>query len=269
MLQIDEAVLSDVVVTPSNLALGEIETGSVTKWLKLRLDDADDGHGHRWCRHGRRDHHDDDDDAPVTYTPRPSAGDFDRRQHLHAGAVLHGRDRHLQSADGDARRPPSPPRRHRVRRRHDHASWRSVAGAAVRRIQITLTPSDGGPVLRVPYAGYNGDYQAIPVMTLAGFPLLAQLTPLGFVPRPGGATFSLDGDDVPFILFHLNHQVARFSLEVVDVATGRALHFADDERFVRRNSAANTFFAFGWDGTTFRRPGAALRTCPTAPIGLI
>ena len=261
MLQIDEAVLSDVVVMPSNLALGEIETGSVTKWLKLRLDDADDGHGHRWCRHGRRDHHDDDDDAPVTYTlghlPAISTGANTFTPVLFSTAATVTFSQPTVTLGGH-------------HRRHDDIEFVGVTitppgAASLARLfggYITLTPSDGGPVLRVPYAGYNGDYQAIPVMTLAGFPLLAQLTPLGFVPRPGGATFSLDGDDVPFILFHLNHQVARFSLEVVDVATGKSLHFADDERFVGRNSAANTFFAIGWDGTTFRRSGGRVKDVP-------
>src|SRR4029453_19483630 len=37
---------------------------------------------------------------------------------------------------------------------------------------IKLTPDDGGTGLRVPYAGYNGDYQQIPVLTPTpfGFP---------------------------------------------------------------------------------------------------
>src|SRR5439155_490299 len=73
---------------------------------------------------------------------------------------------------------------------------------------ITLTPSDDGTVLRVPYAGYNGDYQAIQIFTLAGFPLLAKRTAAGFLPLPNGGLFTMQGDDVPFVLLHLNHQVA-------------------------------------------------------------
>jgi hypothetical protein len=70
------------------------------------------------------------------------------------------------------------------------------------------------------------------------------------------------GDDVPQILLHLNHQVANLKMEVFDVATGRSVNFADDEDFIGRNSAANTFFAFPWDGTTMRRPGGRQRTLP-------
>ena len=84
-------------------------------------------------------------------------------------------------------------------------------------------------MLRVPYTGYNGDYQEIPVFTLAGFPLLAKLTATGFVPQPPpGATFSMVGDDVPFVLLHLNHQVANLKMEVFDVTTNQSLNFADD-----------------------------------------
>jgi hypothetical protein len=60
---------------------------------------------------------------------------------------------------------------------------------------ITLTPSDGGQVLRVPYR-LQRRLSGHPVFTLAGFPLLAKLTATGFVPQPGGALFTLTGDDV-------------------------------------------------------------------------
>jgi hypothetical protein len=36
-------------------------------------------------------------------------------------------------------------------------------------------------------------------------------------------------------------------MEVIDVATGKSLNFADDEDFLGRNSAVNSFFAFSWD----------------------
>jgi hypothetical protein len=118
----------------------------------------------------------------------------------------------------------------------------------------------------VPYTGYNGDYQAIPgTTTLAGFPNLAKFVTgpqPGFQPQPNGAAFTLVGDDVPFILFHLNHQVRVLKMEVFDAATNKSVNFADDEKFVVRNSAANTFFAFAWDGTTFRRPNGRVKDVP-------
>jgi minor extracellular serine protease Vpr len=262
MLQIDEAVLSDVVVTPSSLALGEIESGSVTKMLKIRLDDAEADRGHRWCRHGRRDDQDDDDDAPVTYTlghlPAISTGANTFTPTLFATSATVSFSQPTVTLGGG-------------HHRHDVVAFVSVtitppgAASSARLFggYVTLTPDDGGPVLRVPYVGYNGDYQAIPVTTtLAGFPLLATLTSAGFVPQPAGATFTLVDGDLPYILFHLNHQVRVFTLEVFDVATGNSMNFAEDEQFVGRSSAANSFFAFAWDGTTFRRPNGRAKDVP-------
>jgi len=129
---------------------------------------------------------------------------------------------------------------------------------------ITFTPSDGGPVLRVPYAGYHGDYQAIVALapTPFGFPWLAALNGPSFVNQPRGATFSLRGDDIPFLVFHLDHQVRSLTMEAIDVATGRSAGFADVEEFLGRNSAATTFFAVPWDGTTMRRAGGRTRPVP-------
>ena len=90
---------------------------------------------------------------------------------------------------------------------------------------IVFTPSDGGTVLRVPYAGYNGDYQAIVALTPTpfGFPWLAKLVGPNLVNQPDGAAFTLVGDDVPFILFHLDHQVRKLKMEVINLVTGESV----------------------------------------------
>jgi minor extracellular serine protease Vpr len=116
----------------------------------------------------------------------------------------------------------------------------------------------------VPYVGYNGDYQAITALTptAAGFPWLARLVGPNFVNQPQGASFTLEGSDVPFILFHIDHQVRALQMEVTDVVTGRSFGLADDEDFVVRNSGSSTFFALVWDGTTMRRAGGGARPVP-------
>jgi minor extracellular serine protease Vpr len=263
MLQIDDAVTADAVVSPSSLALGEIEAGSATRWLRIKQDESDDHHSHRF--RGRHHHDGDDDDAPVTYTlghesalstgantfvPQPLAS-FATVQFSSPTVTIGGRH-YEHDRDGLVGVTITPPPQ-----ADDPLNNPRLFGG-----YITFTPDDGGTVLRVPYAGYNGDYQAIQVFTLAGFPLLAKLTPLEFVPQPAGALFTMVGDDVPFILLHLNHQVANLKMEVIDVTTGLSLNFADDEDFLSRNSSANSFFAFAWDGTTMRRPGGKLRTVP-------
>jgi subtilisin family serine protease len=260
MLQIDDAVTADAVVSPSSLALGEIEAGNATRWLRITQDESDDHHGHRF--RGRDHQHDgDDDDAPVTYTlghqPALATGTNTFTPQLLASFALVQFSSPTVSIGG---------------RHHDHDRDGLVGvkitpppqsdGSRLFGGYITFTPSDGGTILRVPYAGYNGDYQAIQVFTLAGFPLLAKLTAAGFVPQPAGGLFTMVGDDVPFVLLHLNHQIANLKMEVFDVTTGLSLNLADDEDFVGRNTAANSFFALGWDGTTMRRPGGKLRTVP-------
>ncbi|MDP2322088.1 MAG: S8 family serine peptidase [Acidobacteriota bacterium] len=117
---------------------------------------------------------------------------------------------------------------------------------------IVLTPQGGGAVYRVPYAGYVGDYQARQVLvpTANGFPWLAKVVGTSFVNQPDGATYTLVGSDVPYILAHLDHQSRRFRMEVFDALTGKAWHRAFEQEYVGRNSASTSFFAFPWDGST-------------------
>lgn len=120
---------------------------------------------------------------------------------------------------------------------------------------VVLTPQGGGQVLRVPYAGFIGDYQSIQVLTPtpAGFPWLAQLNPAGtaYLNRSAGATFTMAGNDIPFLLVHFDHQARKWRVEVFDSVTGKAWHRVYDLNYWGRNSIATGFFAFPWDGVTF------------------
>jgi subtilisin family serine protease len=122
---------------------------------------------------------------------------------------------------------------------------------------IVLTPQSGGNPLRVPYAGFKGDYQAIQVLTPTanGFPWLAQLSGDSFFNRPPGATYTLVGNDIPFFLLHLDHQSARLTIEAFDAVTGKNWHKVSDDKLLPRNSTATGFFDFAWDGTTFKGRG--------------
>jgi minor extracellular serine protease Vpr len=267
MLQVDDAITAEAIVSPSSLALGEIESASVTRMLRVKLSDEDRhgrsrGRGRGHGGHGGDD--DDDDHEGVTYTlshtPAFSTGSNTFVPAFIAAAatvtfnrptVAVGRDHRGRGGDDD-----------------DGVSFvvtvtppAQATGARLFGGYITLTPDDGTAVLRVPYMGYSGDYQAIRVLTLAGFPLLGRLTPNGFITQPGGGTFTMLGNDVPFILLHLNHQVANLKLEVFD-ANGNSVNFADDEDFLPRNQAVSGFFAVAWDGTTVKRQGGRVRTLP-------
>ena len=128
---------------------------------------------------------------------------------------------------------------------------------------VFLTPRAGGVTLRVPYVGFFGDYQSLPVLTSAscGLPAVFQVRAgsgdacLGpGISRLGaaGATFTLLGSDFPILLFHLNHQARRLNVQVFK-ADGSPVHpvfnYVTQQEFLGRNSAATTFFEFDWDGT--------------------
>jgi len=259
MLRIDDAVEADAIISPSSLALGEIETGAVTRQLHISLDDEDSHRDHHHWGHKHNGHGHDDDD-PVTYTlthePALATGPNTFTPSFRTGfatvafsaptvSIGGGHNHHGDAGSVDVTiTPPAA----------DPAS-RLFGG------YIVFTPDDGSSPLRVPYAGYNGDYQLIQVVTptAAGFPWLARLVGSSLFNQPNGATYTLQGDDVPYFLVHLDHQPRTLKLEVIDQLTGESAGFADVEEFLPRNSSATSFFAFIWDGTVMRRPGGKLR----------
>src|SRR6266508_1456165 len=128
---------------------------------------------------------------------------------------------------------------------------------------VVLTPRGGGTTLRVPYVGFMGDYQSLPVLTSAscGLPAVFQLKAgasdvcLGAgISRLGaaGASFTLQGNDFPILPFHLNHQVRRLNVQIYN-ANGSPVHpvfnYASQLEYLPRNSTAIAFFEFDWDGT--------------------
>ena len=120
---------------------------------------------------------------------------------------------------------------------------------------ITFTPTAGGQVLSVPFAGFKGDYQGFQVMvpTVNGFPWLAKLVGTSFVNQPAGASYTLVGNDVPFLLVHFDHQIQKFNVEIRNASNGQTVHpvffYAFEEEFLPRNSTATSFFNFAWNGT--------------------
>lgn len=256
MLQIADAIRSDVTISPSSLALGEIESGKVVRRrLRIKRGQPDDDHDEDVGVVG----------APVTYTlghePALATGASTFAPSFLPGFASVSFDAATVTLGGDRDEDEDDDRRVGVSV--------TIAPPKVERAKlfggyITFTPDNGGPVLRVPYAGYNGDYQEIVALTPTprGFPWLAKRSGRSFANKAGGATFTLQGDDVPIILYHLDHQVRQLKMEVFEVRTGRSLHFAEDRDFKVRNSTPASFFAFVWDGTTMRRAGGRARPVP-------
>jgi minor extracellular serine protease Vpr len=122
---------------------------------------------------------------------------------------------------------------------------------------LVFMPRPGDTPLRVPYAGYKGDYQAVPAMTptSSGYPWLARQTGISVTPavRPvyerqqDGAVFTLAprtftsgtvsraGADTPFVLVHMNNYARRIRIEAVRGRVSYGEVYRED--YVARNKA--------------------------------
>jgi subtilisin family serine protease len=227
MIRIADAALATSTVTPSKLALGESESGPATRTLTVTNNGAADvtynlSHTAALAT------------GPNTFTPSffnaPSAVTFSAP----SVAVAAG-----GSTTFDVTISPNA----------------SLANRSLYGGYVVLTPQGGGQTLRVPFAGFKGDYQSIQVMTPTanGFPWLAKVVGPNFVNQPSGASYTLVGNDVPYLLIHLDHQAARLQVEVRYASNGQPVHpvfyYVIDEEFLPRNATSTGFFAFPWDGT--------------------
>lgn len=138
---------------------------------------------------------------------------------------------------------------------------------------IVLTPEGGGETLRVPYAGFIGDYQSIQVLTPTanGFPWLAQLVGTSYFNRPAGGTYTMTGNDIAYLLVHLDHPSRLLKVEIFDATTGAPVHpvfyTAFQEDYLPRNTTATGFFAFAWDGTRQNNNGKGNDNVKVVPNG--
>ena len=134
---------------------------------------------------------------------------------------------------------------------------------------ITLSPQGGGADYRVPFVGFKGDYQSTRVLTptTLGLPWLAQWVVSDYFNRPTGGTYTMVGDDIPYVLLHLDHQSRRIRLEAFDAVSGKAWHRVSDDEYVTRNSTPGGFFSFPWDGNTFQGKGKNANQVIQVPNG--
>ncbi|UQN08266.1 S8 family serine peptidase [Deinococcus sp. QL22] len=117
---------------------------------------------------------------------------------------------------------------------------------------VVFTPQGNGTTLRVPYAGFKGDYQGLTIFT--GLKNMARLNAAGtgyeLLNTP--ATFTMQGADVPSFLMHLDHFARTLKMDVVDAVTGQPVHSqffnASTDEFLPRNATSTGFFDFTWDG---------------------
>ena len=242
MVDIDDAILATTSITPAKLALGESAAGPSVQELRVRNRAA----------------------FPITYTlsfvnSLSTGGTIAPSFFASDATVAFDKASITVPAHGEA---------------DFTATISGATGPALGQYggYLVLTPVDGGRVYRVPFAGFVGDYQSIPVLlpTANGFPWLAKLANGTFTNQPNGATYSMQGDDTPQFLVHFEHQAQRFLMQVTEIKTdkkgvqkkGRNWHKILDERYFGRNSSSTGFFAFAWDGQTFAGKGQQTFTVP-------
>jgi subtilisin family serine protease len=226
MVRVDASILSTALVTPSKLSLGESEAGPRTVTLTVKNTGIAPASYTLSNVPALAT-------GPKTYTPSffnaPATASF-------SAPTVDVPPGGAATVDVTITAPPSA-----------QLADRGMYGG-----YVVLTPADGGPALRVPYAGVKGDYQSIVALapTANGFPWLVSLGAEGYVKQPAGATYTLADGDVPYVLVHVEHGVRRLRMEVFDAATGRAWHRILDEEYLGRNATATGFYTIGWDGLT-------------------
>jgi subtilisin family serine protease len=117
---------------------------------------------------------------------------------------------------------------------------------------ILLDPQGGGQSYRVPYAGFDGDYQALSILYANpyGLPFIVNEAP----------SYTMVGDDMPNFWVNFGQQARKFRMEVFDANKGKAWHRAYDFDYFGRNSTEGNVYSFPFDGTTFS--GNKVRTVP-------
>ena len=267
MLDIRGTIEAGASVSPAKLALGESQTGPVTR--KLTISDLKNLKGKA-------------DDNDVTYTLS------------HQAALALGNSTFVPSFFASSATVAF------------SAASVTVKKNKTASVDVTITaPSglqdrgtyggyivfsgDDGSTYRVPYSGFKGDYQSIQVLTNIGGGFFganpgrssrqlgySQSTttagvivgsfgsiPVGYVFTMGdkpnaasagcptcgfGTTVHPTFVDVPNYLLHLNHQAQSATFSVYDAAGTTLLGEAFTLEFLPRNSTSTGFFAFTWDG---------------------
>jgi minor extracellular serine protease Vpr len=122
--------------------------------------------------------------------------------------------------------------------------------------------SDNGRTYRVPYGGFDGDYQLIQALApgACSFPGIFKVggetactagTLPGFTRQAAGATFHVNRPDGrPVLLFHMAHQAQRVEIWAVDAAGNEYLLAFQDlfERSPTNDLSPTGFFTYTWDG---------------------
>lgn len=245
MLDIDDAILAATLIQPGKISLGDGNGG--TAQLQLRNSSG----------------------SPVTYqvSHEPASGTTGTFAPVYSTAyssVSFSSDTVTVPANGTATVSvtvtPSP----------------SLPAKGVYGGYIKFTPQEGGHEYRVPYAGFNGDYQSVQVLTpTASSPSLGRLglcpfQGLGilrgsecfggggyFTQLPAGEVFTFVPGlmQTPHFILHLDHQARSLKADIYKASNNTLVGTGLSDEYLGRSSGATSFFAFLWDGKVKKGPG--------------
>jgi minor extracellular serine protease Vpr len=223
MLDIDDAILATTKVTPGKLSLGESEFGPAVRTVTVENKSS-------FAVTYSLSHVGALSTGPNTFAPAFFTGFADVAFSAPSVTVPAG-----GSASFDVTITANPT-----------LADRSLYGG-----YLVLTPQGGGQTFRVPYAGFKGDYQSIPVLTPGGFGFPA----LGWSPNGSsfgfaapGDVFTMEGFDIPFVLVHFDHQSRYFKGELINATSGKRIGVAFFDEYLPRNSTSTGFYAYPVDG---------------------
>ena len=220
MIQIDDAILSDITVTPSKIAMGESEMGAVTKTLKIK----------------------NSGDTKVKYTlsyenALTSEGIIDIVGIYESDAKVKFS---AKSVTVPAKSSVSVTATIKPATGPDFGMYGGY---------IILTPADVNlPTLRVPYAGWIGDYQDIVVMAEEPALLLYFDDYYMYPEDPTDWPFWMQGSDVPYFWVNLEHQAQKLEIKIFNAETDKNLGVAYTETLLPHVSMSGYGYIFPFDG---------------------
>lgn len=123
---------------------------------------------------------------------------------------------------------------------------------------VTLTPDhDEADTLRIPYSGYEGDYQDLrlfgyytgPGEFVEQEPRLSKVTEDGYEPVEEGHEFTVREEDVPVVEAFFGHYPQEMRMYAVHHPSGREWLVMEGS-YLSRSPDPETFWPFVWPGTT-------------------
>ncbi|GAB3221080.1 serine protease Vpr [Glycomyces halotolerans] len=126
---------------------------------------------------------------------------------------------------------------------------------------VVAEPDGGGTELAASYAGYHGDYLAIPVLEHPDYPKLAvaidqdqDTGEADYRDLREGETFSIGDDTLPTALVYLHHMPRAMEVVVENTDTGETFTW-DREEFLPRSAGPDDTAAIGLAAFDEDRPG--------------